>query len=171
MRRDRIAALAKVLRVSPLLIMGIDESSTSPPAGSAIKETYRIPVLGNVAAGMPIEACEDVLGYEYLSDKYKNDDYNYFALRIQGRSMEPTIMDGDTVIVRQQTGVDNGEIAIVLINGDSATAKEIRTTPDGITLIGHNVTAYSPHPYTWRDVEELPIQIIGRVMEVRRTLG
>lgn len=170
MRRDRIAALSKILKISPLSIMGIESDPTPPPL-SSLKENYRIPVLGSVAAGTPIEACEDVLGYEYLSDNYKNDNYNYFALRIQGRSMEPTIMDGDNVIVRQQSTVDSGDIAIVLINGDSATAKEVIMGSDGITLVGHNVTVYSPHHYTQKDIDELPICILGKVTEIRRHLA
>lgn len=136
----------------------------------AIHAGYKIPVLGNVAAGTPINAIEEILGYQYLEDKYKNDGYEYFALHIQGRSMEPTIMDGDTVIVRQQSSVDNGEIAIVLVDGEDATAKEIKESADGITLIGHNTAVYTPHFYSTQEIHDLPIQIIGRVIEVRRKL-
>lgn len=136
----------------------------------AIHAGYKIPVLGNVAAGTPINAVEEILGYQYLEDTYKDDGCSYFALRIQGRSMEPTIMDGDTVIVRQQSSVDNGEIAIVLVDGEDATAKEIKENADGITLIGHNTTVYTPHFYSVQEVHDLPIQIIGRVIEVRRKL-
>lgn len=137
---------------------------------SAIHAGYKIPVLGNVAAGTPINAVEEILGYQYLEDTYKDDGCSYFALRIQGRSMEPTIMDGDTVIVRQQSSVDNGEIAIVLVDGEDATAKEIKENADGITLIGHNTTVYTPHFYSVQEIHDLPIQIIGRVIEVRRKL-
>ena len=131
---------------------------------------YKIPVRGNVAAGTPINAVEEILGYQYLEDTYKDDGCSYFALRIQGRSMEPTIMDGDTVIVRQQSSVDNGEIAIVLVDGEDATAKEIKENANGITLIGHNTTVYTPHFYSVQEIHDLPIQIIGRVIEVRRKL-
>lgn len=136
-----------------------------------LAETYRIPVLGSISAGVPIEASEDIVGYEYLSEKYKGDGCTYFALRVQGRSMEPTIMDGDTVIVRQQPTVESGEIAVVLINGDSATAKEVKESPEGITLIGHNAAVYSPHPYSNKEIEELPVMILGKVIEIRRHVG
>ena len=142
------------------------ERHTTP----SIHAGYKIPVLGNVAAGTPINAVEEILGYEYLDDKYKGDGYDYFALRIEGRSMEPTIMDGDTVIVRQQSDVENGDIAIVLVDGEDATAKEVKENADGITLIGHNASVYTPHHYSPQEVADLPIQIIGRVMEVRRKL-
>lgn len=142
------------------------ERRTTP----SIHAGYKIPVLGNVAAGTPINAVEEILGYEYLDDKYKGDGCDYFALRIEGRSMEPTIMDGDTVIVRQQSDVENGDIAIVLVDGEDATAKEVKENADGITLIGHNASVYTPHHYSPQEVSDLPITIIGRVMEVRRKL-
>ena len=131
---------------------------------------YKIPVLGRVAAGVPIEAVEEILGYEYLDDKYKNDGCSYFALRIAGRSMEPTIMDGDTVIVRQQSYIESGQIAIVLVDGEDATAKQVKESPEGITLIGHNAAVYTPQFYSAQEIEDLPVKIIGRVIEVRREL-
>ena len=105
------------------------------PVDLSVHAGYKIPILGNVAAGVPIDAVEEILGYQYLEDKYKDDGYSYFALRIRGRSMEPTILDGDTVIVRQQSNVDNGQIAIVLVDGEDATAKEVKENADGITFI------------------------------------
>lgn len=132
---------------------------------SPLVHSYRIPVLGRVAAGTPILADEEIIGYEYIDKKYQDDGFEYFALRIQGHSMEPTIMDGDTVIVRRQETVDNGQIAIVLIDGDDATAKEVKETPEGITLIGHNAAVYQPHFYSNTEIKELPVRIIGRVIQ------
>jgi repressor LexA len=167
-RIDKIEMMARYFGITKADLVEKRVPLSSKPV---LIETYRIPVLGKVAAGTPIEACEDVIGYEYLADKYKTDGCNYFALRIQGHSMEPTIMDGDNVIVRQQPTVDSGDIAIVLINGDTATAKEVRETPDGITLVGHNVAVYSPHPYTRQEIINLPVTILGKGIEVRRHLG
>lgn len=134
----------------------------------AIIHSYKIPILGRVAAGIPIEAHEEILGYQYINEEYRNDGYNYFALRISGKSMEPTIMDGDIVIVRQQTTVDSGDIAIVLVDGEDATAKEVKESPEGITLIGHNVAVYTPHFYSNKDIQKLPVQIIGKVIQAIR---
>jgi repressor LexA len=164
-RIDKIEMMANFFGISKADLV----EPYAPPAHS-IHAGYKIPVLGNVAAGTPINAMEEVLGYEYLDDKYKGDGCEYFALRIEGRSMEPTIMDGDTVIVRQQPNVENGDIAIVLVDGEDATAKEVKENADGITLIGHNASVYTPHHYSPQEVADLPIQIIGRVMEVRRKL-
>lgn len=168
MRRDRIAALSKILRLSPLAIMGIDDTDLStrlPNMVSIDARTFRVPIVGRVAAGRPIVADEEIIGYEYIDNKYSKDGHEYFGLRIVGKSMEPTIMDGDIVIVRRQSYVENGEIAIVLIDGEEATAKEVKESADGITLIGHNTAVYTPHFYSAQEVKNLPVQIIGRVVQ------
>ena len=167
MRRDRIAALSKILRMSPLAIMGIDDdlSSRLPNMVPIDARTFRVPIVGRVAAGRPIVVDEEIIGYEYIDNKYSKDGHEYFGLRIVGKSMEPTIMDGDIVIVRRQNYVENGEIAIVLIDGEEATAKEVKESTDGITLIGHNAAVYTPHFYSAQEVKNLPVQIIGRVVQ------
>ena len=168
MRRDRIAALSKILRLSPLAIMGIDDTDLSSRLPNMVPidaRTFRVPIVGRVAAGRPIVADEEIIGYEYIDNKYSKDGHEYFGLRIVGKSMEPTIMDGDIVIVRRQNYVENGEIAIVLIDGEEATAKEVKESADGITLIGHNTAVYTPHFYSAQVVKTLPVQIIGRVVQ------
>lgn len=168
MRRDRIAALSKILRMSPLAIMGIDDTDLSTRLPNMVPidaRTFRVPIVGRVAAGRPIVADEEIVGYEYIDNKYSKDGHEYFGLRIVGKSMEPTIMDGDIVIVRRQNYVENGEIAIVLIDGEEATAKEVKESADGITLIGHNTAVYTPHFYSAQEVKNLPVQIIGRVVQ------
>ncbi len=127
----------------------------------------QIPVLGYVIAGVPISAVEDILGYEEIPKKLA-DTGDFFALRIKGASMEPQFFDGDTVIVRQQSDVDDNDIAIVLVNGDEATVKQIKKSDAGITLIGFNVSVYPPHFYSNNDIESLPVSIIGKVVQVRR---
>ena len=127
----------------------------------------RIPVLGRVVAGIPLEAITDIIDYEEIPPQMAKSG-TYFALQVKGRSMEPTLHDGDIVIVRQQPEVENGEIAIVLVNGNEATVKEVKEGPDGLTLIGHNVAVYTPHFYTREQIQTLPIRIIGKVVELRR---
>lgn len=135
------------------------------PIKPVLHHSYRIPILGRVAAGNPIYASEDVIGYQYIDESFQDDGYEYFALIIKGQSMEPTIMDGDTVIIRKQDYIEDGQIAIVLIDGEDATAKEVKETPEGIVLIGHNTAVYQPHFYSRQEIQELPVQIIGRVVQ------
>lgn len=127
----------------------------------------RIPVLGRVVAGIPLEAITDIIDYEEIPAQMAKSG-TYFALQVKGRSMEPTLHEGDVVIVRQQPEVENGEIAIVLVNGNDATVKEVKESPDGLTLIGHNVAVYTPQFYTRDQIQSLPVQILGKVVELRR---
>ena len=129
----------------------------------------RIPVLGRVAAGIPLEAIQNIDDWEEISPQMAKSG-EFFALRINGESMHPEIKNGDTVIVKKQSDIDSGDIAIVLINGNDATCKQIQKQQTGITLIGYNVGVYSPTFYTNEEIEDLPIVILGKVVEVRRKL-
>ena len=80
--------------------------------------------------------------------------------------MEPRMTNGDVVIVRKQNTIESGEVAIVLINGDEATCKKIKKTPEGVMLISLN-NAYEPVFYTNKQINDLPVQIIGKVVELR----
>jgi len=126
----------------------------------------RIPVLGYVAAGIPIEAIEDILDYEELSPALLRAGGEYFALCIKGASMEPKFSDGDVVIVRKQCDVDSGQIAIVCVNGDHATCKKVIKQSSGILIQPLN-PAYETTFYTTEQIESIPITIIGRVVELR----
>lgn len=132
------------------------------------KNSIKIPVLGEVAAGFPMFADENIIDYEEIpAEMAKNDDY--FALKIHGDSMEPRICNNDVVIVRKQSDVESGDIAIVLINGDSGTCKKILKYENGITLLSFNV-AYEPKFFTNEEINTLPVTIIGKVVELRGKL-
>lgn len=153
--------LADFFNVSVDYLLGRDNASSLPQSTGG---TW-VPVLGRVAAGIPIEAIEEVEDYEEISpDMAKTGEF--FALKIQGDSMEPKISNGDVVIVRQQPDCDNGDIAVVLVNGDEATVKRIKKNPEGIMLIPNN-TSYEPMFYSNDDVKKLPVRIIGKVVELR----
>lgn len=162
-KRSLIEKLATLFQVSPSYLLGINDEEEK--SDSAIKGV-RIPVLGNVAAGIPITAVTDVEDYEEIPEKMANSG-TYFALKIKGQSMEPRIKDGDVVIVKQQEDVDSGDVAIVLVNGDEATVKEIKKLDTGIMLIGWNTAVYSPRFYSAKDIKSLPVRIIGKVVELR----
>lgn len=162
-RIDKIELMAKYFNVSKTDLVERHQKGTGPQPARGV----RIPVLGRVVAGIPIEAITDIIDYEEIPAQMAKSG-TYFALQVKGRSMEPTLHEGDVVIVRQQPDVENGEIAIVLVNGNDATVKEVKESPDGLTLIGHNVAVYTPHFYTRDQIQSLPIQILGKVVELRR---
>lgn len=124
-----------------------------------------IPVLGSVRAGLPMEAVENIIDYEEISEEMARQG-DFFALQIKGDSMEPKISDGDVVIVRKQPDVENGEIAIVLVNGDEATIKKVQKFTGGINLVPSN-PAYEVKTFTNQQIETLPVKILGKVVELR----
>lgn len=162
-KRSLIEKLAVLFQVSPSYLLGINDDEEK---SDSVTKGVRIPVLGNVAAGIPITAITDVEDWEEIPEKLASSG-TYFALRIKGQSMEPRIKDGDVVIVRQQSDVDTGDVAIVLVNGDEATVKEIKKLDTGIMLIGWNTAVYSPRFYSAKDIKSLPVRIIGKVVELR----
>lgn len=125
-----------------------------------------IPVLGDVAAGIPIEAVEDIVDYEEI-DAALAATGDFFGLRIKGSSMEPRIREGDVVIVRKQDDADTGDTAVVMVNGDSATVKRIKKEPDGSLWLLPNNPAYDPQHFSSAEIEDKPVHIIGKVVELR----
>lgn len=170
----KLNELARLFNVSTDYLLGLTdtptESLTQPLSQSLSKERgVRIPVLGRVVAGIPIEAIEEVIDWEEIPQKMAATG-KFFALRVCGHSMEPTILEGDVVIVRQQEDVDSGDIAIVLVNGDEATVKRVKKQKDGITLIATNTSVYEPHFYSNQEVHDLPVRVVGKVEELRRKM-
>lgn len=115
---ETLSKIADALDVSVDYLLGSDSQPARP-------SYIRIPVLGRVAAGIPIDAIEEIIDWEDISAAAAGDG-EYFGLQIKGHSMEPKISDGDVVIVRRQPDVDSGDIAVVLVNGDDATVKRIK---------------------------------------------
>lgn len=118
-----------------------------------------------MVAGIPIDAVEEIIDYEEISEDMARQG-DFFALQVKGDSMEPRIVDGDVVIVRKQEDVDSGDIAIVLVNGDEATIKKVQKFDGGINLVPTN-SAYPVLTYTNKEIEQLPVRVIGKVVELR----
>lgn len=127
-----------------------------------------IKVLGRVAAGIPIEAVEDIIDTEEISEELARTG-EFFGLQIHGDSMEPRIYDGDVVIVRQQDDAESGEIVIAMVNGDDAVCKRLSKYAGGISLISLN-SKYDPLIFTNEDIASKPVRIIGKVVELRGKL-
>lgn len=130
------------------------------------RNIVRVPVLGRVAAGIPIEAIQEVDDWEEIYHPGAGND-KFFGLRIHGASMEPRLREGDTVIVKKQDYFESGDVCIVLVNGNEATVKVVQKKPNGIVLVGYNAAVYPPHFYSAQEVETLPVRIIGVVIEFR----
>lgn len=156
LKAETIRKVADALNISPLAFIGED---------MATMKTVKIPVVGRVIAGTPIFAQENIEGMVEINEG--DSKGVMFALKVIGHSMEPRIQEGDLLIIHKQEDVESGDIAIVLINGDEATVKQVKKRSDGIMLIGFNQDVYEPHFYSNKQIEQLPIRIMGKVVESR----
>ncbi len=172
--QSKVKAFADVLNTTPAYLMGWDEDNKSSHITvTSIGDTSRprkkgvvINVLGRVAAGVPIEAIEEVIDTEEITEEMAKTG-KFFGLQIHGDSMIPNICDGDIVIVRQQEDAETGDIVIATVNGTDATCKRLRKYKDGIELIANNPT-YEPLDFSNQAIIEKPVRIIGKVVELRR---
>lgn len=180
-----LVPLAKVLETTPAELMGWQGKTKEIVISSDVKKGVRkvidnamseaglsyskvIPVYSRVAAGIPLEASGEIVDAEEIPVALARTG-DYFGLRVQGDSMEPKISNGDTVIVRKQEDAESGELVVVLVNGHDATLKKLKKLQNGIMLISSN-PAYDPIIYTAEDVKTLPVQIVGKVVELRAKL-
>lgn len=119
------------------------------------------PLLGMVKAGYDYFATENIIGYVAV-DKKVPDVENCYALQIVGDSMQPVLYEDDIIIVHKQEDVENGQIAIVLIDSEEATVKKVIKHDDYIELVAFN-SYYPPKKLTKED----NFKIIGKVIEGR----
>lgn len=141
----------------------IDDKSSL--IGRRTKKGIVINVLGRIAAGIPIEAIEDIIDTEEITEEMAKTG-NFFGLQIHGDSMEPRMCEGDVVIVRQQDDAESGDVVIAMVNGNDATCKRLRKYRDGIELISNN-PSYEPMFFSKEEIENKPVRIIGKVVELR----
>lgn len=157
----KIELISNALNTTPDYLMGWSDKSTddlySIPGINPIPKTYKRPRLGTIACGEPILAEENIETYDDIPDNIKCD----FTLVCKGDSMiNARINDGDIVYIKQQSQVDNGEIAAVLIDNE-ATLKRVYIYEDKVVLQPEN-TKYPPFVYTKEEMNN--IRILGKAV-------
>lgn len=166
---EQLKAISDVFGVSIESI--ISDKRPSPPARPRhAAAPIRVPVLGSIPAGIPMEAIEDIIDYEEVPADWGRGGQEYFALKIRGNSMKPVYLNGDVLIFCRQDTCDSGQDCAVMVNGDDATFKRVRRTSDGITLQPLNPD-FEPRHYSNKEIEELPVRVLGVVVEIRRKIG
>ena len=162
---DTLKKLAEILDTSVDYLVGADKQKISSSS-----DGIRIPVLGSVPAGVPLEAIEDVVDWEDLPKSMATGGREYFALQVKGDSMWPDYLPGDTVIVRKQPTCQSGEDCVVYVNGYEATLKQVRLNDDhSLTIVPRN-QSYPPRTFSPEEIESLPVSIAGVVVELRRKI-
>lgn len=134
MKRDKIALLSKILKLSPLTFITGEVEYGIPDNIIPLPKMKKIPLLGTIACGEPILATENIEALINADENLSAD----FALRCKGDSMiNARIFDGDIVYIREQPDVEDGEIAAVLI-GEEATLKRVYKYPSKVVLRPEN---------------------------------
>lgn len=159
---EMLNRIADYFDVSVDYLLGRTNSRSAP---DDLSKGVKIPVLGNVQAGIPIEAAEDIIDYEEISQEMASRG-DYFALKVRGTSMEPKFSEGDVVIVKKQNTADTGDIVIALVNGNDATIKKLKYTKEGLYLLPSN-PEFEPMFFSKHEVVTLPVTICGVVVELR----
>ena len=153
---EMIAKIAEVLGVT---------ASHLIDGHAPVKAAVRIPVLGRVPAGIPIEAIEEILDWEEIPASWEDGDQKYFSTIVKGDSMYPKYQEGDVIIVRKQETCESGQDCVVYVNGYDATLKKVYLLEDGGIRLQPINTQYQPRSYYPGDD---PISIAGVVVEIRR---
>ena len=168
---DMIRKLADFFDVSTDYLLG--KSDNPHDINLFLAETYEaeeripIPKYEAVKAGFGGVTLEGLIGYEFFDKSSINGHLaeNYFCVQIKGDSMAPQLIEGDIVLVKRQDDVDNGQLAVVVINDEEATIKKVKKGRDYIELISSNPA------YDSRIIEEIYLEglhIVGQVMELKR---
>lgn len=127
-----------------------------------------IPIVGNVAAGYQAYATTDIVGYELVDSETINDGYEYAWLKVKGDSMSPLILEGDLVLIRLQDEVENGDLAVVIIDEEDGVIKRVQFGMNKVTLISDNSEKYPPRIFTGKDTSH--IRIWGKAIDLKRKL-
>lgn len=159
---ETVARLAKYFGVSADYLLGIDEHPRR------ITGKKWVPLLGSIPAGQEVEAIESIIGYlEVPENFYPND--TLFALTVTGDSMSPYYLPGDNVICRKAATAETGQDVAVRIGDNDATLKRFKKMDNGIALMPLN-PAYQPYIFSEGEIAKLPVEILGVVVESRRTM-
>lgn len=158
--KQTLLKLSDIFGVSVDFLIGKSEPS--------VKKNL-VPVLGYVRAGSPIEAHEEILEYVEIPDGMAATG-EYFGLKVKGDSMTPKICPDDTVIIRRQDYIESGEVGVVLIGNMDATVKKVIKKGTSLTLVPFN-PSYEPMIFSPDEVVTLPVKIIGKVVELRRSFA
>lgn len=135
-----------------------------PVAAASLVDAMELPVMGRIAAGVPIEAISEVSHHVAVPGSMLSGRGNHYALEVKGDSMiEAGINDGDVVVIREQSTADNGDIVVALVEGYEATLKRFRRRGGMIALEAANPA------YETRVLPEDHVKIQGRLVGLIRT--
>lgn len=168
MRRDKIALLAKVLKMNPVsFITGEfkEEEDQAIPLPQA--NVFMRPVYDSISAGFGVIAQDVPVDYMPTYIACPSEQDKYIWINVHGDSMSPLIDDGSKILVKKQSSVDSGQIAAVLVDDEEAVVKKVLYNDNTVEL--HSVNPYYP-PRVFKNNDVTRVQILGLVKEVSKAL-
>lgn len=176
LKQETIEGLSKILRISPIKLMGWEDKSSNlvkePNAeyttNSFLKCKFSsIPIVGSVRAGVPIFAEDNLMGYLPVLSTFLKSDSTYFALTVRGDSMNLEFEEGSLLVVEKTPCIENNEIGVIRIDSFEATVKKVLINQEVITLIPCSTNKeHIPRVYNLATDD---IEIIGKVRQVIKT--
>ena len=161
--QSKIERIADILNTTPSYIMGWDEEEDEGIVVLDDVKFYRTPQFLSVSAGFGARAGSEVVGYTVLPYKSKAEADESMAIKVEGNSMFPKIEEGDWVVVRKQSSVDSGTVAVVMIDGEDGVVKKVTYGDDWIILHSFN-PEYMDREFRGADVQR--IRVLGKVTKV-----
>lgn len=166
LKRETLKKLSEIFEVSPAAFIS-NENESSNITAVYTDEIYRIPVFESVSAGFGTYADSLVVDYIPIFIKNHSELPLLMGIKVQGDSMYPTIEDGDIIIVRRQSSVDSGSIAVILIDGEEGVVKKVEYGRDWIDLISIN-PMYPKRRFQGEEMTRL--RVMGLVKQVIKEL-
>ena len=170
---DNAIKIADALDVNLFDLVGKDLRFDNATPIELPKEVVKIPILGRIPAGVPIEAVEDIIGYEEIPKEWLKGGKEYFALIVDGDSMEPKYQDKDIGIFVKSSDCESGQDCCIRINGFDATFKRVKKQENGIMVMPlneNNSTGFSTTFYTNEEIANKPVEIVGIIKQIRRNM-
>lgn len=153
---------------SPRDVLKRDEAAAAPsvPPAAEIASVHamELPVMGRIAAGVPLEAISEVSHHVTVPGSMLSGHGTHFALEVKGDSMVMAgINDGDVVVIREQTTANNGDIVVALVEEQEATLKRFRRKGSTIALEAANPA------YETRIFQDNQVRVQGRLVGLIRS--
>ncbi len=168
MRRDKIALLAKVLKMNPVsFITGEFKEEEEQAIPLPQTNVFKRPVYDSISAGFGVIAQDVPVDYMPTYITCPSEQDKYIWINVHGDSMSPLIDDGSKILIKKQTSVDSGQIAAVLVDDEEAVVKKVLYNDNTVEL--HSVNPYYP-PRVFKNNDVTRVQILGLVKEVSKSL-
>lgn len=164
-KRDKIAKLAEVLQISPVVLINGDTDPIESNAVILPSNVYMIPLFESVSAGFGVCANDCIIDYIPLPIISDSEARETICIKVSGDSMYPKIEDGDKIVVRKQSSVDSGSVGVFLIDNEDAVVKKVIYAPGEDWLELHSFNPeYITRRFDGADLER--VRVLGLVKQV-----